>query len=505
MISLESKFRYSNDVKSCPLISPHISNFNNQNSMNINIKQDNAINVKGNFKLIKNENFREVNLKNKISNTNNNIHINHLEQDEGLENEADAQDINYYDYENSNNINNYSFLRFLKFDLKRKIKASDISWESEEFDINNPHFSSEDEKNSQDSSIIEEADKNFNNNEINSCEDISDDFNYENEKLSSMNLNNFNHFNKDDEKNLISTFENFNLNDVNYFRKEITDSNKKFLSRDSARNLIQIAEEDLENIKPIAAYFDKNPKSNKNNAYSNAVAKTNKSLKTFNINTQRYFNKNNKKVKMQGLNNVNDASFKNDKSENKKKPKLNANNNKSKTAEQERIDFNEILAEINRMKLSSDNSQNNFNHFMNNNISKNENININEELNFSNNIFPYKTMVYNSEILSSENLSLMQNVSEINHENNFSNNKNLKDTRKAEDLDISEKNINLNDYSFSRINSVNHSYNISSFIKRASNQTIETINRNSKNGFYSKIYLLPNFLIGFSLILKHFI
>ena len=116
-----------------------------------------------------------------------------------------------------------------------------------------------------------------------------------------------------------------------------------------------------------------------------------------------------------------------------------------------------------------------------NNNSKNEKLNVGEDLNFSNNCFPYKTMIYSSENISSVNNSLIPNVSEINHENNFS--------PKRVDFNYSDKNINLNDYSFSRINSVSHSNNISGFMKKASNKTIETINKNSKNGFFSKIFL----------------
>lgn len=229
----------------------------------MNYKYDNVINIRENYKLVD-----DFDKKHKI-------------------NSEEEEDLNYYEYENSNNLNNYSFLRFLKFDLKRKVKLSDISFESEEFDINNPYYSSEEEE----------------------------------------------------EKNKLSN------------------------------------------------------------------EKTNNEI----------------------------------------------------------IDFDEILTEIHKL------SQNNFN--------KNEKLN--EELNFSNNCFPYKTMVYNSEMFSSENLSIMQNVSEINQENNYYN-------YKRPDIDNSDRNINFNEYSFSRINSVNHSYNISSIHKRASNQTIETINKNSiKNGFYS--------------------
>jgi len=336
--------------------------------------------------------------------------------------EEDMEYYNNYENSNTNNINNYSFLKFLKFDLKRKIKASDISWESDEFDINDPYFSSEEENNQktykegeagedEDGEVEGAKEQEFGVSEevygvIEVAEQQNDNFH--------LNLNNLN---SKEERNLITTFENLNLN------LNLNSNNLNYLKSENVR--ANQANKQIEKIKT-----------------NNTILKD-------------------KKIKA----------------------------NKKQKQKKETINFSEILAEINRLKsLSSDTMRNHniYHNLYNNNNSKNEKMNINEELNFSNNCFPYRTMVYCSEILSSENISLMQNFSEINHENNLS------ATNKKPDLDnidnSEDRNINLNDYSFSRINSVNHSYNISSFMKRASNQTIETINRNSKNGFYSKTY-----------------
>ncbi len=393
----------------------------------MNIKIENPIKIKGNYKLINYQN-------NKNANTNGNINFNNLEEEgeEREENENNTDDLNIYDYENSNNLNNYSFLKFLKFDLKRKIKACDISWESEEFDINNPYFTSEDEKN-------EDSEKDENEVSEYSCEDI---INYDDIHM----INDIQISNYREENNLISTFENLNLNNLNYLKSDI-DKYKR-------------------NKKIDLMYSDSNRISN-SNLFNNQAVNLNEKKKG------AYSNKKNSNKILVTKSNMKDKN-------NKKKD----NNNKK-----EKIDLNEILAEVNRLKLKSDSSQNNFN-FINN--YKNEKININEELNFSNNCNPHKTIVYISEILSSENISLMQNVSEINHDNMVSNN------NKKQEMDNSEdRNININDYSFSRINSVNHSYNISSFMKKASNQTIETINKNSKNGFYSKqIIFILNILFS---------
>lgn len=361
--------------------------------------------------------------------------------------------MNYYDYENSNNINNYSFLKFLKFDLKRKIKASDISWESEEFDINDPKFSSEDENYHEESEKDEneegEDSEVFYNEKNNDLIDNDIDFNC----LANKNFDAGR--NCTEEKNLIATFENIKLNNFNYLKSENNNFNRNknpddlYYNTNSNKDLISIG---TNNVKKNNNDYDDNKLSpayaNKKNIDIILVNKQTKEIKTKNNELNKEINKSIKIKK-----------------------------SKEKT---EKIDFSEILAEINRLKFSSDLSQNNLNF---NNNSKNDKININEELNFSNNCFPYRTMVYSSELLSSENISLMQNVSEINHENNFSSNNKKQD---LDNIDNSDRNINLNDYSFSRINSVNHSYNISSFMKKASNQTIETINRNSKNGFYSK-------------------
>jgi len=357
----------------------------------MNMKIESSNKIKENFKLV----GKHTNKRN--ANTNAHIHYNNLEEEDG------EDDLNYLDYENSNNLNNYSFLKFLKFDLKRKIKASDISWESEEFDINDPHFTSEDEINQ--NTVKEEL-------EASKCSNEEKNI----------------YGNGTEVNNLISAFEKMQMNNINYLKNENEQYNRNKKTND--------------------LYYNLNINSNLN--HNSAIYSSKKNVKKILI----------KKPQIEKLN---------------KKTIENDEENKEKKG-REKIDFEEILEEINRIKLSSDGSQNNLN--FNNNF-KNDKINMNEDLNFSNNAFPYRTIIYSSEILSSENISLMQNVSEINHENNISQNK-------KQELDNSDRNINLNDYSFSRINSVNHSYNISSFMKRASNQTIETINRNSKNGFYSK-------------------
>ena len=43
-----------------------------------------------------------------------------------------------------NDENDFEFFDFMKFDLKRKIKHKDISWDKKEFDIWNPKFTSSD-------------------------------------------------------------------------------------------------------------------------------------------------------------------------------------------------------------------------------------------------------------------------------------------------------------------------------------------------------------------------
>lgn len=391
------------------------------------------------------------------------------EENENEEGGNTEEDLNYYDYENSNNLNNYSFLKFLKFDLKRKIKASDISWESEEFDINDPKFSSDEDKLNEERE--DEEQEEFEVSEVSEDIDVAEfidncDINFKkNEKEYDIYQDNKFDVNVKckEEKNLISTFENLNLNNFNYLKSENDSYNRSKNAKELYNNLNTHNANNKDTHSKIA-FNEYN--SNNNNEKINSPAYA----------TKRNVDKILAKKQPQNKNN---------------NLKINNENNKEKKQKQkvkkEKIDFSEILAEINRLKLSSDNSQNNLNL---NKFSKKDKMIMNEELNFSNNCFPYRTMVYSSEILSSENISLMQNVSEINNENNFSGN------NKRQDLDImdnSDRNINLNDYSFSRVNSVNHSYNISSFMKKASNQTIETINRNSKNGFHSKVYFLINY------------
>jgi hypothetical protein len=339
----------------------------------------------------------------------------------------------------------------LKFDLKRKIKVSDISWESEEFDINDPQFSSEEEKNDEESEKEEIEEKV---NEV-SCDINANDINNHNNNINYYINKDYINFIKNsdinvnckEENNLITTFENLQINNFNYLKSENDNYNRIINAKD--------------------LYYDVNSKKNLNKFGSNIQINNDLNMR---LNNPPYTSKKNvHKLLVK-------AKIENNETEENK------NNGKIQKEKKEKINFNEILAEINRLKLSSDLSQNNLN--FNNNL-KNDKININEELNFSNNCFPYRTMVYSSELLSSENISLLQNFSEINHDNNFSGNNKNKD---LDNIDNSDRNINLNDYSFSRINSVNHSYNISSFMKKASNQTIETIKRNSKNGFYSKLF-----------------
>ena len=43
-----------------------------------------------------------------------------------------------------NDENDFDFFDFMKFDLKRKIKHKDISWDKKEFDIWNPSFTNSD-------------------------------------------------------------------------------------------------------------------------------------------------------------------------------------------------------------------------------------------------------------------------------------------------------------------------------------------------------------------------
>jgi hypothetical protein len=282
------------------------------------------------------------------------------------------------DSENSN-INNYSFLKFLKFDLKRKVKFENISFESEDYDINDPYYTSEEERK------LEEKENST--------------------------------FTKKEKNNL-------NMN-ISLEEKNVTK--------------IKVGKFSASQIKNYPNFYD-----TENKTEREILSEANR-----NINFKKYNNR--------------------------------------------KIDFNEILAELNKNKYFSDfsGSQKELNNDIKN-VKFHENDNENEDLIFSNNCypFPYKLFNYSSENLSYDNNnSLIPNVSEINYENNL--------FPKRVDFDYSEKNINLNDYSFSRINSLNHSNNISGFMKKASNKTIETINRNSKNGFFSKksnlVLLILNF------------
>jgi len=320
---------------------------------------------------IKIRNLKMIEKKEEKNNQKNrNKNQNQIQNQEEKEAENDYND----NFSENSNLNNYSFLKFLKFDLKRKVKYEDISFESEEFDINDPYYTSDEEKK------LEEK---------------------ENSKAKAK-----------------DSLETEAKNDEIYINNSFDEKN--------VTTKIKVGKFSGSQIRNFKTYFNSENKSE-----------------------GEYV------------------------SENNKNRNVTKNNNK-------KIDFNEILAELNKNKYFSDfsGSQKEYN---NQNECKSQKLNENEDLIFSNNCFPYKTIIYSSEN-SYENNSLIPNVSEINHENNFS--------PKRVDFDYSEKNINLNDYSFSRINSVNHSNNISGFMKKASNKTIETINRNSKNGFFSKIIFL---------------
>ena len=99
----------------------------------------------------------------------------------GNSDEGDIDDENRNTFAN----NDGSFLNFLKFDLRRKIKKEDISWESEEHDIWEPKFSDKEEVGPEDKQVIisfrqinQNVNENINNsnNYINKSEEINEKY-----------------------------------------------------------------------------------------------------------------------------------------------------------------------------------------------------------------------------------------------------------------------------------------------------------------------------------------
>ena len=79
-----------------------------------------------------------INKNTKKKNNNNNIKQLKIIQNKNIDNKIKKKT-----YE-KNDENDFDFFDFMKFDLKRKIKHKDISWDKKEFDIWNPIFTNSD-------------------------------------------------------------------------------------------------------------------------------------------------------------------------------------------------------------------------------------------------------------------------------------------------------------------------------------------------------------------------
>ena len=79
-----------------------------------------------------------INKNTKKKNNNNNIKQLKIIQNKNIDNKIKKKT-----YE-KNDENDFDFFDFMKFDLKRKIKHKDISWDKKEFDIWNPSFTNSD-------------------------------------------------------------------------------------------------------------------------------------------------------------------------------------------------------------------------------------------------------------------------------------------------------------------------------------------------------------------------
>ena len=79
-----------------------------------------------------------INKNTKNKNNNNNIKKLKIIQNKNIDNKIKKKT-----YE-KNDENDFDFFDFMKFDLKRKIKHKDISWDKKEFDIWNPIFTNSD-------------------------------------------------------------------------------------------------------------------------------------------------------------------------------------------------------------------------------------------------------------------------------------------------------------------------------------------------------------------------
>ena len=90
-----------------------------------------------------NKDIIRIKLMNINKNTKNNNNNNNIKKLKIIQNKNIDNKIKKKTYE-KNDENDFDFFDFMKFDLKRKIKHKDISWDKKEFDIWNPIFTNSD-------------------------------------------------------------------------------------------------------------------------------------------------------------------------------------------------------------------------------------------------------------------------------------------------------------------------------------------------------------------------